>query len=263
MVHQRKEKQAKDHSSGWGKHEWWQEVPSSGDWQFQETLRLKNKEIPVTYKANSKVWMTTELFEMLHVWDGQLGQQGCRFLLCLDNFSGHPPELQLDNIQLVFLPNTTANLQPMDQGIIENLKHHYKKLLLCCQLEAMDEGKEFKFMLFDALHIAWCAWEQVSKSTIRNCFAKVKFVKEEIQIEPEDAELLKIWEALPAEEKMHENKEIKLSDFLKADKCLTTGGSIMLEEIAKMLSHKELVDSEDVEVTTKEEIVLFKEAQQA
>ena len=57
----------------------------------------------------------------------------------------------------------------------------------------MDEGKEFKFTLFNALHVARRAWEQVSESTIRNCFAKAKFVEEEIQIEePEDAELLEI-----------------------------------------------------------------------
>ena len=80
---------------------------------------LKDMEIPVKYKANRKAWMTAKLFEdVLREW-------GCRVLLCLDNFSGHPPELQLDNIQLLFFPpNTTSNSQPMDQGIIKNLKHH-------------------------------------------------------------------------------------------------------------------------------------------
>ena len=38
-VYRRKEKQAKDHSSGWGKHERQREVPSSGDRQFQECLQ--------------------------------------------------------------------------------------------------------------------------------------------------------------------------------------------------------------------------------
>ncbi|XP_071449353.1 tigger transposable element-derived protein 4-like [Hetaerina americana] len=119
----------------------------------------------------------------------------------LDNFSGHPRELQLDNIQLVFFPpNTTANSQPMYQGIIKNLKCHYNKLLLCRQLEAMDEGKEFKFTLLDALHVARRAWEQVSKSTIRNCFAMAKYIEEEIHSEAQDAELLEIWGSLPAEE---------------------------------------------------------------
>ena len=200
---------------------------------------LENKEIPVKYKANRKAWMTAKLFEdVLREWNGRLGQQGRRVLLCLDNFSGHPPELQLDNIQLLFFPpNTTSNSQPMDQGIIKNLKHHYKKILLRRRLEAMDMGKEFEFTLLDALHVVRCAWEQVSESTIRNCFAKAKFSEEKYQSEPDDAELLEIWEALPAEEKIHENEEIELSDFLEADERLETGGSSTLEDIAEeMLS---------------------------
>ena len=132
---------------------------------------FKNKEILIKYKANSKAWMTAKLFEdTLRAWDGRFGQQGRRVLLCLDNFCAHPTELQL----VFFPPNTTANSQPMDHGIIENLKRHYKKILLCRRLEAMNMGKEFEFTLLDALHIVRCAWKQVSESTIRNCFAKAK-----------------------------------------------------------------------------------------
>ena len=227
---------------------------------------FKNKEIPVKYEANSKAWMTAKLFEdVLRAWDGRLGQQGRRVLLCLDNFSGHPPELQLDNIQLLFFPpNTTSHSQPMDQGIIENLKRHYKKILLRRRLEAMDMGKEFEFTLLDALHVVRCAWEQVSESTMRNCFAKAKFSEEEYQSEPDDAELLEIWEALPAEEKMHENEEIELSDFLEADERLETGGSFTLEDIAEeMLGREEPVESEDDEVTIEEETISFENAQRA
>ena len=152
----------------------------------------------------------------------------------------------------------------MDQGIIENFKCHYKKILLCRWLEAMDMGKEFEFTLLDALHVVWCTWEQVSKSMIRNCFVKPKFIEEEYQTEPDDAELLKIWEALPAEEKMYQNKEIELSDFLKADECLETAGSFTLKEIAEeMLDNKEPVESENDEVTVEEEIISFENAQQA
>ena len=116
--------------------------------------------------------------------------------------------------------------------------------------------------MLDALHVARYAWEQVSKSTIRNCFAKAKFIDEEIRTEPQDAELLEIWKALPAEEKMHENEEIELPDFLEADERLATGGSFTLEEIAEMLYNEEPVESED-EVIVEEEIVLFEEAQRA
>ena len=231
----------------------------------KKSCAFKNKEIPVKYKANSKAWMMVKLFEeVLREWDRQLGQQGRRVLLCLDNFSGHP-EMQLENIQLVFFPpNTAANSQPMDQGIIENLKRHYKKILLRHRLEAMDEGKEFEFTLLDALHIVCRAWEQVSESTIRNCFVKAKFIEEEIQSEPDDVDLLEIWEALPAKEKMQENKEIELSDFLEADEHLETGGFFTLDEIVEeMLRSEEPIESKDNEINVEDEIVLFEEAQQA
>ena len=153
----------------------------------------------------------------------------------------------------------------MDQGIIENLKRHYKKILLRRRLEAMEEGKEFEFSLLDALHIIRRAWEQVSESTIRNCFVKAKFMEEEIQSEPDDVDLLEIWEALPSEEKMQENEVIDLSDFLEADERLETGGSFTLDEIAEeMLSSEEPIESEDVgENEVEDEIVSLEEAQQA
>ena len=93
-------------------------------------------------------------------------------------------------------------------------------------------GKEFEFTLLDALHVVRCAWEQDSESMMRNCFGKAKFSVEEYQSEPDDTELLEIWEALPAKEKIHKNEKIELSDFLEADERLETGGSFTLEDIA-------------------------------
>ena len=127
----------------------------------------------------------------------------------------------------------------------------------------MDEGKEFEFTLLNALHIVCRAWEQVSELTIRNCFVKAKFIEEEIQSESDDVDLLKIWETLPAEEKMQENEEIELSDFLEADERLKTGGSFTLDEIAEMLRSEEPIESEDNEINVEDEIVSFEEAQQA
>ena len=124
----------------------------------------------------------------------------------------------------------------MNQGIIENLKRHYKKILLRRRLEAMDMGKELEFTLLDTLHVVRCAWEQVSESTIRNCFAKAKFSEEEYQSEPDDAELLEIWEALPAEEKMHENEVIELSDFLEDDEVTIEEETISFENAQRAWS---------------------------
>ena len=93
---------------------------------------------------------------------------------------------------------------------------------------------------------------------------KAKFIEEEIQSEPDDVNLLEIWEALPAEEKMQENEEIELSDFLEADERLETGGSFTLDEIAEeMLRSEEPIESEDNEINVEDKIVSFEEAQRA
>ncbi|KAI1723258.1 DDE superfamily endonuclease domain-containing protein [Ditylenchus destructor] len=60
----------------------------------------------------------------------------------------------LKNITLKFFPpNTTALSQPCDQGIIQNLKVHYRKDLLRKRILAFDNRVEFVINLFDALNI--------------------------------------------------------------------------------------------------------------
>lgn len=62
-------------------------------------------------------------------------------LLLLDNAPSHPPDLKLSNVKLVFLlPNTTSKLQPLDQGVIQNVKQLYKKRLLRQKLAKLNIG---------------------------------------------------------------------------------------------------------------------------
>ncbi|KII74897.1 hypothetical protein RF11_12638 [Thelohanellus kitauei] len=53
------------------------------------------------------------------------------------------------------------------------------------------------------------------------------------------AEMIEFLQALPAEEKMNENGKIELSDFLKADGCLSAGGYFTFEEIEEEISRSE------------------------
>lgn len=62
-------------------------------------------------------------------------------VLLLDNAPSHPPVERLDQEQITadyFPPNTTSILQPLDQGIIENMKRHYKLRFLRFVLEAFE-----------------------------------------------------------------------------------------------------------------------------
>ena len=42
-------------------------------------------------------------------------------------------------------------------------------------------------------------------------------VESDIRTEPDDIELLEMWEALPVAEKLHDNEQIDLDEFLEAD----------------------------------------------
>ena len=91
---------------------------------------------------------------------------------------------QLKNIKLIFLPaNTTSLIQPMDQGVIQNWKCHYKSDLnkrIVRSLEAdptltaLESAKTFT--LLNAIHMAHDAWEKVKPQTITNCFRKGGFI---------------------------------------------------------------------------------------
>ena len=65
-----------------------------------------------------------------------------KLLLLMDNAGCHPGELKgkFSNIKIVFLPaNTTTKLQPLDIGIIQNFKVHYRKMLLQHVIARIDQ----------------------------------------------------------------------------------------------------------------------------
>ena len=94
------------------------------------------KTLPVHWYSNKSAWMTATIFN-----DYSMGplvaelKEYCRaknfpfrILMVLDNAPAHPQVLEdlHDDIKFVFLPpNTTALIQPMDQGVIQMFKTQY------------------------------------------------------------------------------------------------------------------------------------------
>lgn len=135
------------------------------------------RKLPVEYEANKKAWMTGSLFEKwLRQVDGKMGRQNRKIAMVVDNCPAHP-KIKLDNIELVFLPpNTTSVTQPMDGGVIRNLKLHYRHYLALRRLAAAEMNTPFKWNLLDAIVALKAAWSKVSPSTIANIYRKVGFV---------------------------------------------------------------------------------------
>lgn len=143
---------------------------------------FKKTDLPCIYRWNKKSWMTAKLFsEWLQIVNNKMRIRGRKILMFLDNCGAHP-KLELSNIELKFLPpNTTSKLQPLDAGIIMNVKSLYRKRLVRHVLGEMDESDSAAPELAKSvtlLHaIKWLdlAWNAVKAISIERCFHKCGF----------------------------------------------------------------------------------------
>ena len=125
--------------------------------------------------------MTSTIFEdWLKKLNRKMFLQKRKILLFIDNAPSHPT-LNFSNVKVVFfLANTTSNLQPMDQGVIQNVKVQYRKLLLrelLLKLEECHSVTELikKVTVLDAVNWICEAWDNVTPLTIQRCFRKAGF----------------------------------------------------------------------------------------
>lgn len=144
------------------------------------------KSFPVDYAANSKAWMTAQLFrEWIIKLDRKFASKNRRVCIVVDNCSAHCDVQGLKAVRLEFFPpNVTATMQPMDQGVIKNLKVLYRKMVLQRIIICLENGKGYDVNLLSALHMISRAWEMVKPETISNCFRKCGFVAQPLAATP-------------------------------------------------------------------------------
>ncbi|XP_048474050.1 jerky protein homolog isoform X2 [Rhincodon typus] len=146
------------------------------------------RHLPVRYSAQSNSWMDVQLFThwFHYIFVPSVKQhfrkngkpEDSKCILLLDNCRAHPPESKLvsGNIFVIYLPpKVTALIQPMDQGIIENLKCHYRKDFLRKLLSNNEKITEFQkaYSLKDAVYNLACAWKLVKPQTLRRAWHKL------------------------------------------------------------------------------------------
>lgn len=141
----------------------------------------KKDNLPVSWYSNKKAWMTGSIMEQFLI---QLNKkmiiQKRHILLFLDNASSHP-NLNLSNVQLVFLPpNTTSETQPLDQGIINAIKVRYRKRVLKRLICKMDTASNVSDLVKGITFLDAIFWlkesiESLTENVVPNCFRKAGF----------------------------------------------------------------------------------------
>lgn len=153
---------------------------------------FRNATIPkdCIYRSNRRAWMTAAVFEeYVRLLDRKFRAKQRRVLFVIDNCPSHGKIENLQAITLEFLPaNTTAILQPMDQGIIETTRKLYRKSLLQRMLVAYDANKGYSIDLLGAVHLLCHSWKELAPAKIANCFAHAGFSRSHAEDTNDDCE---------------------------------------------------------------------------
>ena len=138
---------------------------------------------PMVWRYNGKAWMTGIMFEEYLRWfDEQMA--GRKVCLLIDELVAHrdgviflPSERPegLTSTTVIFLPvKPTSFCQPLEQGIIRSWKAHYRKRWLTYMCDEYDRSRDpiKSTNVLQAIRWAIAAWDDVTPTTIRNCWIK-------------------------------------------------------------------------------------------
>ena len=141
----------------------------------------------------------------------------------------------------------------MDQGVIRCLKAYYRKRLVGLILRNLDRNKSLpKVTLLTALQMLVSAWNEVSETTIVNCFKKAKISEKDQLLAVND-------EDDPFKELNDDLKELREKDsslvpenmtaeiFASADDAVITTSSTLTDE--EILEEAMMSDNDEPEDT--------------
>ncbi|XP_015281463.1 PREDICTED: tigger transposable element-derived protein 3-like [Gekko japonicus] len=140
------------------------------------------EEPPVTYRAHHRAWMTTAVFsEWLRKLNEDMKRKQRSVVLFLVPSAAHP-SVELSNIRMVFLPLQPAWIRPLEQGIIQNFKGHYRRRMLTRLIARLDskassspDAPSKHLTLLDAVHMVLQAWSEVCPQTVTDSFRAAGF----------------------------------------------------------------------------------------
>ncbi|XP_037512204.2 tigger transposable element-derived protein 6-like [Rhipicephalus sanguineus] len=223
------------------------------------------KNLPVKYVANNRSWMMRAIFtDWLVAFDNDMKRQNHSVCLLLDNCSAHRLDgnVKLTNVEVKFFPtNCTSLNQPLDEGVINSLKHAYRSRLIQRILLNIEHGRDTKVDLFMAVQMLAAAWMLTRREVVKNCFAHAGFRPEEMSlaspsddaqaaddddvVQGQDAATAAAW--TPLEEAGIVPEHVALSDYVNADADVIVYEELSDAKILKSARGAAAADSSDDE----------------
>ena len=137
------------------------------------------KQLGIEYYSNQNGWMTSPIFQCwLKGWNEECIKQKREILLLIDNAPSHIVDDSYSNIKVQFLPpNTTSQIQPLDQGVIRVTKCHYRKMICEMYLDGIENKIQAKQIMRNIDFVIACqtlvkAWNLVTVDLITKCFTR-------------------------------------------------------------------------------------------
>ena len=180
--------------------------------------------------------MDGDLFtEWVKELDRKFAAQDRKIALIVDNCPAHPTVDGLKAIELNFLPpNTTSKTQPMDQGVIRNLKAFHRNSIIKRYITSIDGGRSpTKVNMLEAMALLTAAWECVSPITLINCFRKAGISSEsQARSQPDVDDLFKLLTAQLEEfqDRRESPIDFKFDGYVDADEDVVTSEAHLLTD---------------------------------
>ena len=162
---------------------------------FSRKYKIQVSALPVTYEATKKAWMNGDVFKKyLEKFNACMKKQRRKVLLVMDNAPCHPKNVELSNVELLFLPaHSTSKIQPMDAGIINSVKARYRGRIVSKLLSVIEkEDDPLKVMrkhdIKKTIDMLAEVWKELPVSVIQNCFRHARFTWADPEKDQEEQE---------------------------------------------------------------------------
>ncbi|XP_015365120.1 PREDICTED: major centromere autoantigen B-like [Diuraphis noxia] len=135
------------------------------------------KTLSVHFQASYNTWMTSCYASILRRLDKEL--LGRKILVIIDNVMVDL-QIELQNIEIKYLPSSMVSVHPLRQNImrIEKTYEYYLKQMKSTTAISVEKlptsyYNTTKISVSDSIHMIFNVWENMPPTLIRNCFRKV------------------------------------------------------------------------------------------